>query len=95
MTDSPRTVSRARKFAREVVPVRIRSAFVHTVDAHAWRKRKPGRHHARVCSDPPAASCSDAECPVHGEPEWDSEDSNTYVADQEAAEAAAWRESRP
>jgi hypothetical protein len=41
------------------------------------------------CSDPPEESCADAGCPIHGddefsEPEWDSEDSNAYVAAQEA-----------
>ena len=42
MTDSPRTVSRARKLARKVVPVSIRSVFVTTVDTRLGRK---GRHH--------------------------------------------------
>lgn len=108
MTDNPRTLSRTRKLARKVVPLRARKVFVATVDT---RLKKAGKHHKvaavsrliadwDACSDPPEESCADAGCPVHGddeydEPEWDSEDSNAYVADQEAAEAAAWRESRP
>jgi len=39
------------------------------------------------CSDPPEESCADAGCPVHSD-EWDSVDSNAYVAAEEAREEA-------
>ena len=45
MTDSPRTVSRARKLARKVVPLPIRRTVVRWVDSSAAKWGEPGRHH--------------------------------------------------
>lgn len=70
MTDSPRTVSRTRKLARKVVPLRARKVFVTTVERITRRTWKAGAHHKVT----PASR---------------------LIAEPEAAEAAAWRESRP
>jgi hypothetical protein len=45
MTDSPRTVTRARKLARKVVPLRIRKAFVSAVERITRQAWKAGTHH--------------------------------------------------
>ena len=86
MSEQPH-IGPIHKFGRKVVPLRARKTFVTTVERITRRTWKAGTHHRDVCSDPPPESCSDAECPVHGEPEWDSEDSNASVAAQEAAES--------
>ena len=106
MTDSPRTVTRARKLARKVVPFRARRVFVTTVDT---RLGKAGRHHkgAPRCdmTIPEAQSLTDlAEDLDTGARDWSEWDpdlvctatgpSRQEVAAAEAAEAArqAWEQ---
>ena len=102
MTDSPRTVSRARKLARKVVPFRARRVFVTTVDT---RLGKAGRHHkgAPRCdmTIPEAQSLTDlAEDLDTGARHWTEWDpgltcpDRQEVAAAEAAEAArqAWEQ---
>ena len=106
MTDAPKTVSRAHKLARKVVPLQIRKVFVTTVDTRLGRK---GRHHlgAKRCdmTIPEAQSLTDlAEDLDTGARDWTEWDpdlvptstgpSRQEVAAGEATEAArqAWEQ---
>lgn len=102
MTDNPRTLSRTRKLARKIVPLRARKAFVTTVDT---RLKKAGRHHlgAPRCdmTIPEAQALTDlAEDLDTGAREWREWNPDLTcpdrqaVAAEEAAEAArqAWEQ---
>ena len=50
MTDSPQTLSAARRLARKVVPLPVRRVFVTVVERVTRWTWKPGRHHVERAS---------------------------------------------
>ena len=103
MTDAPRTVRRARKIARKIVPLFIRRRFVTTVERITRRTWKAGSHHVgapRCDMTIPAAQAltelaEDLDTGARDWPEWDPDlvptstgPSRQEVAAMEATEAA-------